>query len=402
MRYAFLTTLIPPHMYEKIAKYSRYNMQDAASALQWHLYDGFSFNLNEKITIFNVLPVGSFPQYYSLPFIKEFTFFTKDANKHYNIGFCNIKLYRIFNQGRQIYVHLNKWCSENDAPKTLFVYTMSAQFMGALDKLKKKYPTLKICAIVADLPNMSNLSSKRNVAEKFFHKLLNPNPYENIGVIDSFVLLTKQMAEYMDITKPFIVMEGIATEQEEKNKIVLSDNIKRILYTGTLHRKFGMLTLLDAFGKIKKDNYKLIICGIGDSEDEIKEAAKEDSRIDFKGQLSRDEVLKLQKEATVLVNPRQNNEEFTKYSFPSKTMEYLSSGVPVIAYKLDGIPDEYDEYLNYVEDNSPKALADKIIELCEKSDEERSVIGRKGQAFVLENKNERVQTKRIVSFLENI
>ena len=38
------------------------------------------------------------------------------------------------------------------------------------------------------------------------------------------------------------------------------------------------------------------------------------------------------------VNPRQNNEEFTKYSFPSKTMEYLASGVPVVAYKLDGIP----------------------------------------------------------------
>ena len=83
-------------------------------------------------------------------------------------------------------------------------------------------------------------------------------------------------------------------------------------------------------------------------------------------------------------------------------MEYLSSGVPVIAYKLDGIPDEYDEYLNYVEDNSVESLANKLIEFCEKSDEERAAIGKKGQAFVLENKNAVAQTKKIVEFIKSI
>ena len=110
----------------------------------------------------------------------------------------------------------------------------------------------------------------------------------------------------------------------------------------------------------------------------------------------------MQTEVTVLVNPRQNNEEFTKYSFPSKTMEYLSSGVPVVAYKLDGIPDEYDEYLNYVEDNSAEALANKLIEICEMTQEERNAIGSKGQKFVLENKNAIAQTKRIVEFIRGL
>ena len=63
------------------------------------------------------------------------------------------------------------------------------------------------------------------------------------------------------------------------------------------------------------------------------------------GQVSLNEARALQKTADVLVNPRLNEGEYTKYSFPSKTMEYLSTGRPVVCYKLDGIPDEYDKHL---------------------------------------------------------
>ena len=109
-----------------------------------------------------------------------------------------------------------------------------------------------------------------------------------------------------------------------------------------------------------------------------------------------------QKQATVLVNPRQNNEEFTKYSFPSKTMEYLSSGIPVVAYKLDGIPDEYDAYIQYVEDDSIESLKKKLIEVCELSDEERQSLGSAGRAFVLTEKNSTIQVKKIVMLIESI
>lgn len=39
-------------------------------------------------------------------------------------------------------------------------------------------------------------------------------------------------------------------------------------------------------------------------------------------------VLKAQSESEILVNPRNDNNEFTKYSFPSKVIEYLGSGTP--------------------------------------------------------------------------
>ena len=210
------------------------------------------------------------------------------------------------------------------------------------------------------------------------------------------------MSDYLGNTKPYCVMEGIATDHYKESgvaKIESDAQLKTILYTGTLHKKFGVMHLIEAFRLIPNLNYRLIICGSGDSENEIREAAQKDSRIVFKGQCSRAEALGYQQYATVLVNPRMNNEEFTKYSFPSKNMEYLSSGKPLIAYKLDGIPDEYDEYISYVNGNSTEMLREKIIELCEKSSEERYSIGINAMTFVRERKNKIIQTSRILFML---
>ena len=123
-------------------------------------------------------------------------------------------------------------------------------------------------------------------------------------------------------------------------------------------------------------------------------------RIVYLGRVDRAEVLSLQKNATVLVNPRQNNEEFTKYSFPSKNLEYLSSGVPLVAYKLDGIPDEYDEYIYYPTDNSAEALSKEIMKICALPDEERKLLGKKAKDFVFENKNKVKQAQRIIEFIK--
>ena len=148
-------------------------------------------------------------------------------------------------------------------------------------------------------------------------------------------------------------------------------------------------------------NYlKLLICGFGQAEERIKLFMESDSRILFLGRIDRSDAISLQRKATILVNPRQNNEEFTKYSFPSKTMEYLASGVPLVAYKLDGIPDEYDKYINYVPDNSSEALALTLSELLKISDDERTQKGLEAKDFVLKNKNRKVQAKKILDFIK--
>ena len=397
MKYAFLTTLIPAQMAEEVRQKSTHNMQDAANALQWNIYNGLCSNIDERITIFNVLPIGSFPQYYKDPFVKR-SFFG-EGDEHVNIGFCNVKLIKKWRQAGKIFARLNKWCKEDNEEKTLFVYTMSAPFMVAVNKLKARFPKLKVCVIIADLPHLSNLSSKKSLLKRIYEKTQSKVSYSHIDAVDSFVLLTEQMAEYLRIRVPYVVMEGISTLQTLKDRKG-ECGIKTVLYTGTLHKRFGILNLVSAFEGIEDPSYRLVICGTGDSEAEIRESAQRDARIEFKGQMRREDILELQKEATVLVNPRQNNEEFTKYSFPSKNLEYLSSGVPLIAYKLDGIPDEYDAYINYVPEDSVESLRQTLVEICEDTDGRAAKRALDAARFVVEEKNPQKQTLKMIKMLE--
>ena len=80
-------------------------------------------------------------------------------------------------------------------------------------------------------------------------------------------------------------------------------------------------------------------------------------------------------------------------------MEYMLSGTPVLMYKLDGIPDEYDPYLYYINGNQPKNSANRIMEICEKPQSELDDFGKKARQFVLENKNCMVQAKKIIDMI---
>ncbi len=397
----FMTCLIPHELYDEVRSKSKNNMQDAANALQWHLVEGFSFHLGEKLNIINVLPVASYPGYYREASVKEAVFNEGVPNESLSVGFNNVKIIRKESIFHSLYKAAGSWCKSSNASKTVICYGLNVSMLKALTKLKRKYPDISVCAIVADLPDMVDLSAKEDPVRHILGRISAALAYRSMECIDRYVFLTKHMSDHLNNRKPFCVMEGIASGEFED--IPYAENrepdIKTILYTGTLHRKFGVLNLLEAFSGIKEENYRLVICGKGDSEEEIKKAEAEDFRISYMGQLSRSEILKLQKTATVLVNPRMNNEEFTKYSFPSKNLEYLSSGVPVIAYKLDGIPDEYDDYIIYTESNEPSALAKKLVETASLSDEERRLLGKKAQDFVLEQKNPVVQTKKILSMI---
>ena len=79
--------------------------------------------------------------------------------------------------------------------------------------------------------------------------------------VDGLVLLTKQMADYLKINKPYCVVEGIASETESI-ELGIDSQEKIILYSGTLHQKFGVMNLVKAFEKIEDPNYRLIICGV--------------------------------------------------------------------------------------------------------------------------------------------
>ena len=395
MNLLVMSNLYPKEREQEVRSKMRYDMYDAANGLQWNILRGLNQNGVSDLTVYNLLPVDSFPSNYPEWYVKGFDFSDGFEGAGKNIPFFNVKyLKRIF-MSRPFVKQTKNWARENENG-VILAYSLNSTFLTAIAKAKRKNSGIKAYAVVADLPQFT--SPTHNFIRRSFSKHNTKKIYNLLKYLDGFVLLTSQMADKLKISQPYVVMEGIAPSPTT-DTVRSENNEKTILYTGSMNSKYGILTLLDAFANVPGDEYRLVLCGLGDAEAEIKRRCECDKRISFLGKVPFNDVPELQRNATVLVNPRQNIEEFTKYSFPSKTMEYLASGTPVVAYKLDGIPDEYDEYINYVPDNSPAALAQKIVDICEMPPEQRRAMGEKGKRFVLENKNAKAQTKKILDFI---
>ena len=173
-----------------------------------------------------------------------------------------------------------------------------------------------------------------------------------------------------------------------------------ILYSGTLAKRYGVMNLVQAFMDMPDPACHLMICGDGDAKEEILLSARKDKRIIYKGLLPRYEILALQKQADLLVNPRTPEGEFTKYSFPSKTMEYLASGTPTLLYRLPGIPDEYFDYCFVLDDLRVEALRRKMDEILSLPYERLRLMGEKARKFVLEQKNPVRQCEKIFQLIQ--
>lgn len=361
------------------------SVSNAANTYQWNLIDGLVKVLNEKLSIINVLPVGTYPKRYKKLFLptKKWTY---GDSENIEVGCINLPFLK-----QVMRAHAVKKLIKKSNDKNILIYSAYEPFLRACYKLDKSY---NISLIVTDLPEYYDLQKVSSLRFKM-RKLNNKYVYKYMERIDSFVLLTDEMKYPLKVGKrPYTVVEGIASDA--CGELIKSNNSdkKVILYTGTLNYQFGIKNLIDAFVDIEEENYELWICGGGEAQKYIEE--HKDTRIKFFGYVRKSEIYEMQKEATVLINPRQNEGEYTKYSFPSKTMEYMASGIPVIMYKLDGIPDEYDKYLNYIPDDSVQTLKNKLIEICSLTWEEREKMGRSAREFVLSQKNAAKQAEKIM------
>ena len=225
--------------------------------------------------------------------------------------------------------------------------------------------------------------------------------------MDGMILLTRYMAEdFLGGKIPSMVMEGAVSLDKIREAELIKSTMavnnreeKIIMYGGALT---GLELLLDAFSRITGPEYRLWLCGRGEMEPVIRRATLSDPRIIYWGVVPDDEFLSKQLQSTVLINIRSSRTPYIQYSFPSKLLEYMSVGRPVITTALPGIPEEYHDYLYLLRDESPEALAGLLTDVCTKSRDSLIAFGKRAQEFVRENKNNVRQGERIYRFLSSL
>ena len=246
--------------------------------------------------------------------------------------------------------------------------------------------------IVTDLPDMLSGSG-------FSKKLAN----FVIRHCTHYVLLTEAMNGYLNKRgKPYVILEGHAD-------ITMADRIPSMekkaaprvcFYAGGVSRQYGLANLVEGFRKADIPNAQLHIYGPGDYVKELQQIAAEDPRVSYGGMLLNTEIVEKEQEATLLVNPRPTDEEYVKYSFPSKTMEYMASGTPVLTTVLPGMPKEYHPYVYLLEEESADGIAEMLTEVLSNSDEALFQKGKEARSFVLEQKNNVIQARKILEMLK--
>jgi len=285
-------------------------------------------------------------------------------------------------------------CIKNkDAVVICDILNMSVSY-GAI--MAAKVTGRKSVGIVTDVPSL--LRSKKKGLLVKINNFLMKRP-------DAYVFLTPQMNELINTkNKPYVVIEGQVDENMNAVPNILKNKPenKIILYAGGIQKNYGIKILTEAFIDADIEGAELHIYGDGDYKDEIIDLCKRHKNVRYFGNVTNDIVIKSEILATLLVNPRPTTEEFVKYSFPSKNMEYMASGTPVLTTKLPGMPIEYYNHVYLIEDESHEGMVSTLKNVLSL---DKKILYQKGKAakeFVLKEKNNVVQAHEIIKIIREI
>lgn len=253
---------------------------------------------------------------------------------------------------------------------------------------------VKLWAIVTDVPSVRAYDTRKGL-QSLPMRLKNALIYQ----YDSYVFLTKNMEELINVeNRPYVIIEGIADDSPLPipNTMEIKHAEKVIMLAGLLEKEFGIDRLLEVFHRIDAPNARLHLYGKGKSEKIIQEYHEKDSRICFFGEAVNSNILEEECRATYLINPRMEDGEWVKYSFPSKNIEYIASGTPMIAYRLSCIPEEYCPHFIEIKDDAFEQILTRCLsEPVEKVHQ----FGLENRAWILEHKSPQKQTERMASIL---
>lgn len=402
MNILFIGRFYPKDILNHIVEDTRGKAGFSNHNFEMSIISGLNAQKEISLRVLTAPLVFSYPHNNRRAYVKSYRY-QEDGYSIRSIGFLNIALLNMFS----VYYALTKAIRQEieafeGDEVSVIVNTPSLVLSSALfNSMKKvKGKRIKTVLIVPDVPECMITMGSKMTLKKRIVQILNKRNSTLSRKFDKYVYLTEAMNDFYNAkTNDYIVMEGLIDESKIKSIYTPPkyDNKEIILYTGTLRRIFGVMNLIKAFEKANLPNAELWICGSGECTSEIEQIAKNNSAIEFFGLVSSQRALELQSKATILANPRSSKGEYTKYSFPSKTIEYLLAGRTVIMNHLPGIPEEYDNYIEYPEDESIEAWAKKLRNIISKDINKRIDLSIAGRKFILYNKNARNQCSRILN-----
>lgn len=392
MKLLYISALSSSRMINEIYKSSGNNPGFAVQKFSRLLVKGLTINGADVIALSNPpIPAGQ----------KRMVFFgkeTEDGVQYKYIPFLNISVLKHLCLFFYAFVYVLFWGCRNKREKAIVCDVLSVSVcMGAL--LASTINRVRSVGVVTDIYGLMVGNAKGSLISNLACFLNN----FYVSSFDRYVLLTSQMNERVNPKrKPHIVMEALCDLSMAKHDVQKEDKSspREVIYAGGIHERYGLKMLAESFVEANVPDARLVYYGSGPYVEEYKKLCAAHPNLEYRGVAPNEEIVAEELKATLLINPRPTTEEFTIYSFPSKNMEYMASGTPLLTTKLPGMPEDYYPYVYLFEEESIQGYAYALRKVLSQSSDMLYAKGVQAKKFVLQNKNYIVQAQRVLGLLK--
>ncbi len=379
----------------------------AGELLQQRILRGLEDAGAEISAVFSMRTVASYPRTRRLLFGRsEQTVGSRWRAR--SIPFVNLGPAKTLSAGATLLPELMAWAWRNRRrPRAVLLYNVNTP-PGAVSLLAGRLTGTPTFAVVADIQVPGSGFIESNLLRRLDFRL----QIRTLPLLDGLVVLTKRMVTDFAPRSPWLLVEGGVSDDttalpagppradpapgEPPAPVVF-------MYSGSLTDLKGIPLLLDAFGRARGDHLRLWIAGGGPLLAEVEAAAARDPRIRFWGSLPHAEVTRVYADVDVFVNPHSTRHESARYLFPSKLLEYLAFGRPVITTcSTPEVAEEYGEVAYVMEREDPAELAALLERVGAMPPSERRARGEMCRALVAERKTWTRQGRRMLDFIGGI
>jgi glycosyltransferase involved in cell wall biosynthesis len=323
------------------------------------------------------------------------------------IPFVNLGPAKTLTTSLTLVPELVRWAWRNRGrPRAVLLYNVNIP-PGIVGLLASRLTGTRIFAIVADI----QVPGSGFYPDTFLRRMDYRLQTRTLPLLDGLIVLTRRMVTDFAPRTPWLLMEGGVPEDAVAGPVAGPAKADAdapgapvvFMYSGTLTELKGVPLLLAGFERARGEHLRLWIAGGGPLQGEVEAAAARDPRIRFMGTLPHAEVMRAYAGVDVLVNPHSTRHVTARYLFPSKLLEYMAMGRPVITTcSTPEVREEYGDVAYVMEDEDPAELAALFERVGAMTPAERRERGALCRARVAERKTWPRQGRRMLDFITGI
>ncbi len=333
-----------------------------------------------------------------------------EDRKYYRLKSVRYPIITHLIQGCDFVAYLFKRIKPNKLEKRAVLLLNSPAHISIPLVILKKICRLKIFSITIDTPFTRENSFKG--LSGFYNKCYFKAGHLSLKAFNGILVHNKEALERLKLRIPYFVFLPGYDEDLYKDLYCYHRNNsqpkkresekRKLAYAGTFISFNGISELLEAFVSLDKDLYELHFYGYGPLERKIREYCSVYPNIIFHGRIDNMRLLEELKNMDLLINPRLTDNRIKYFTFPSKIVEYILTGKPVLTTRFYTMPPEYLNFVHIITEENPTGIKDAIQNVFKFSEEQLQKKCERGIDFVKKHQNYKSIVAQMYNFISSV